>query len=104
MLSSVDYAVDALDRDLALEVLESGSDRANVPIRLLNLGSLVRTYVEVYDKANDNDRAILRSSAFGCQRKERERGNISSPCPATDLPGASAYQRKVTAATHPPGP
>lgn len=103
MPSSVDYAVDALDRDLALEVLESGSDRANVPIRLLNLGSLVRTYVEVYDKANDNDRAILRSSAFGCQRKERERGSISSPCPATDLPGASAYQHKA-APTHPPGP
>ena len=59
MPSSVDYAGDALDRDLALEVLESGSDRADVPIRLLDLGSFVRTYVEAYDKVNDNDRAIL---------------------------------------------
>lgn len=59
MPSSVDYAVDALDRDLALEVLESGSDRANVPIRLLDLDPFVRTYVEVYDKVNDRDRAVL---------------------------------------------
>ena len=45
--------------DLALEVLESGSDRAYVPVRLLDLDSFVRNYVEIYDKVNDNDRAIL---------------------------------------------
>ena len=49
----------SLDRDLALEVLESGSDRAYVPVRLLDLDSFVRNYVEIYDKVNDNDRAIL---------------------------------------------
>ena len=49
----------SLDRDLALEVLESGGDRAYVPVRLLDLDSFVRNYVEIYDKVNDNDRAIL---------------------------------------------
>lgn len=29
------------------------------PVRLLDLGSFVRNYVEIYDKVNDNDRAIL---------------------------------------------
>lgn len=46
----------SLDRDLALEVLESGGDRAYVPVRLLDLDSFVRNYVEIYDKVNDNDR------------------------------------------------
>lgn len=49
----------SLDRDLALEVLEFGGDRAYVPVRLLDLDSFVRNYVEIYDKVNDNDRAIL---------------------------------------------
>ena len=49
----------SLDRDLALEVLESGGDRAYVPVRLLDLDSFVRNYVEIYDKVNDNDRVIL---------------------------------------------
>ena len=35
------------------------ADRADVPIRLLDLDPFARTYVEVYDKVNDNDRAIL---------------------------------------------
>lgn len=35
------------------------ADRAYVPVRLLDLDSFVRNYVEVYDKVNDNDRAIL---------------------------------------------
>lgn len=35
------------------------ADRAYVPVRLLDLGSFVRNYVEIYDKVNDNDRAIL---------------------------------------------
>ena len=35
------------------------ADRTYVPVRLLDLDSFVRNYVEVYDKVNDNDRAIL---------------------------------------------
>ena len=35
------------------------ADRADVPIRLLDLDSFVRTYVEVYDKVNDNDRTFF---------------------------------------------
>lgn len=35
------------------------ADRAYVPVRLLDLDSFVRNYVETYDKVNDNDRAIL---------------------------------------------
>ena len=35
------------------------ADRAYIPVRLLDLDSFVRNYVEVYDKVNDNDRAIL---------------------------------------------
>ena len=35
------------------------ADRAYVPIRLLDLDSFVRNYVEIYDKVSDNDRAIL---------------------------------------------
>ena len=35
------------------------ADRADVPIRLLDLDPFARTYVEVYDKVNDNNRAIL---------------------------------------------
>lgn len=34
------------------------AERADVPIRLLDLDPFARTYVEVYDKVNDNDRAI----------------------------------------------
>ena len=34
-------------------------NRAYVPVRLLDLDSFVRNYVEIYDKVNDNDRAIL---------------------------------------------
>ena len=46
------------------------ADRADVPIRLLDLDSFVRTYVEVYDKVNDNDRTFSRLPASGCQSKE----------------------------------
>ena len=35
------------------------ADRAYVPVRLLDLDSYVRNYVETYDKVNDNDRASL---------------------------------------------
>lgn len=35
------------------------ADRANVPVRLLDLDSFVRHYVEVYDKADDETRGIL---------------------------------------------
>ncbi len=35
------------------------ADRANVPVRLLDLDSFVRHYVEVYDKADDETRNIL---------------------------------------------
>ena len=35
------------------------ADRAYVPVRLLDLDSFVRNYVDIYDKVNDNDRAIL---------------------------------------------
>ena len=35
------------------------ADRANVPIRLLDLDSFVRYYVEVYDKTDDETRSIL---------------------------------------------
>lgn len=35
------------------------ADRADVPIRLIDLDSFVRTYVEIYDEVNDNDHAIL---------------------------------------------
>ncbi len=35
------------------------ADRANVPIRLLDLDAFVRYYVEVYDKADDDTRSIL---------------------------------------------
>ena len=35
------------------------ADRANVPVRLLDLDSLVRNYVEVYDKADDETRSTL---------------------------------------------
>ena len=35
------------------------ADRTSVPIRLLDLDSFVRNYVEVYDKVNDIDHAIL---------------------------------------------
>lgn len=81
MPSSVDYAVDALDRDLALEVLESGSDCANVPIRLLDLDPFVRTCVEVYDKVNDRDRAVLPLTRIWMPAQRTGQGNISFPCP-----------------------
>lgn len=61
----------SLDRDLALEVLESGGDRAYVPVRLLDLDSFVRNYVEIYDKVNDNDRVILLLTRVWFQRKEQ---------------------------------
>lgn len=35
------------------------ADRANVPVRLLDLDSLVRNYVEVYGKADDETRSTL---------------------------------------------
>lgn len=35
------------------------TDRANIPVRLLDLDSFVRHYVEVYDKADDKTRSIL---------------------------------------------
>lgn len=35
------------------------ADRANVPIRLLDLDAFVRHYVEVYDRADDDTRSIL---------------------------------------------
>ena len=35
------------------------ADHAYVPVRLLDLDSFVRTYVEIYDEVNDNDHAIL---------------------------------------------
>lgn len=35
------------------------ADRANVPVRLLDLDSFVRHYVEVYDKTDDETRSIL---------------------------------------------
>lgn len=36
-----------------------GADRANVPVRLLDLDAFVRHYVDVYDKADDDTRSIL---------------------------------------------
>lgn len=35
------------------------ADRANVPVRLLDLDAFVRHYVEVYDRVNDDTRSIL---------------------------------------------
>lgn len=35
------------------------ADRANVPVRLLDLDAFVRHYVNIYDKANDDTRSIL---------------------------------------------
>ena len=35
------------------------ADRANVPVRLLDLDAFVRHYVDVYDKADDDTRSIL---------------------------------------------
>lgn len=35
------------------------ADRANAPIRLLDLDDFVRDYVEAYDKADDETRKIL---------------------------------------------
>lgn len=35
------------------------ADRANVPIRLLDLDAFVCHYVEVYDRADDDTRSIL---------------------------------------------
>ena len=35
------------------------ADRANVPMRLLDLDAFVRHYVDIYDKANDDTRSIL---------------------------------------------
>lgn len=35
------------------------ADRANVPVRLLDLDAFVRHYVDIYDKANDDTRSIL---------------------------------------------
>ncbi len=35
------------------------ADRANVPVRLLDLDAFVRYYVGIYDKANDDTRSIL---------------------------------------------
>lgn len=38
---------------------DNADDRANVPIRLLNLDGFVRHYVDVYDRADDGTRSIL---------------------------------------------
>lgn len=35
------------------------ADRANIPVRLLDLDAFVRHYVEIYDKTNDDTRSIL---------------------------------------------
>lgn len=35
------------------------ADRANVPVRLVDLDAFVRHYVDVYDKADDDTRSIL---------------------------------------------
>lgn len=35
------------------------ADRANIPVRLLNLDAFVRHYVEIYDKTDDDTRSIL---------------------------------------------
>ena len=35
------------------------ADRANVPVRLLDLDAFVRHYVEIYDKTDDDTRSIL---------------------------------------------
>ena len=35
------------------------ADRANIPVRLLDLDAFVRHYVEIYDKTDDNTRSIL---------------------------------------------
>lgn len=35
------------------------ADRANIPVRLLDLDALVRHYVEIYDKTDDDTRSIL---------------------------------------------
>ena len=35
------------------------ADRANVPVRLLDLDAFVRYYVGIYDKVNDDTRSIL---------------------------------------------
>ena len=35
------------------------ANRANVPVRLLDLDAFVRHYVDIYDKANDDTRSIL---------------------------------------------
>lgn len=35
------------------------ANRANVPVRLLDLDAFVRHYVEVYDRADDDTRSIL---------------------------------------------
>ena len=35
------------------------ADRANVPVRLLDLDGFVRHYVDVYDRADDETRSIL---------------------------------------------
>ena len=35
------------------------ADRANVPVRLLDLDAFVRHYVDIYDKADDDTRSIL---------------------------------------------
>ena len=35
------------------------ADRANVPVRLLDLDAFIRHYVEAYDKTDDETRSIL---------------------------------------------
>ena len=62
------------------------ADRADVPIRLLDLDPFARTYVEVYDKVNDNDRAILHpypdvSAKDGVRKRQQLRKtiNLSDP-------------------------
>ena len=42
------------------------ADRANVPVRLLDLDAFVRHYVEVYDRADDDTRSILPLTRIWC--------------------------------------
>lgn len=49
------------------------ADRANVPVRPLDLDAFVLHYVEAYDKTNDETRGSSRSPASGGRRSEQPR-------------------------------
>ena len=86
----------SLDRDLSLEVLESGGDRAYVPVRLLDLDSFVRNYVEIYDKVNDNDRAKASCLTFRLLRTVSESRSIKKGLPnALGSPIANALELMI---------